>query len=210
MTDPSSSDDRGASDLLTASAGDTVDESAEDETGADAPPSTTRTIIEWVAVIGGALAVALVIQAFLVQAFYIPSSSMEPTLEVGDRVLVNKLSYDLHDVNRGDLVVFERPDGTEGDIKDLIKRVIGLPGETVEIRDGTVVIDGRVLDEPYLAEEEILAEFAPVEVPEDHVFVMGDNRDDSRDSRIFGPIPADSIVGRAFVRVWPPTSVDTL
>ena len=210
MTDPSSSDDRGASDLLTASAGDTVDESAEDETGADAPPSTTRTIIEWVAVIGGALAVALVIQAFLVQAFYIPSSSMEPTLEVGDRVLVNKLSYDLHDVNRGDLVVFERPDGTEGDIKDLIKRVIGLPGETVEIRDGTVVIDGRVLDEPYLAEEEILAEFAPVEVPEDHVFVMGDNRDDSRDSRIFGPIPADSIVGRAFVRVWPPTSVGTL
>jgi signal peptidase I len=210
VTDPSSSDDRGASDLLTASAGDTVDESAEDETGADAPPSTTRTIIEWVAVIGGALAVALVIQAFLVQAFYIPSSSMEPTLEVGDRVLVNKLSYDLHDVNRGDLVVFERPDGTEGDIKDLIKRVIGLPGETVEIRDGTVVIDGRVLDEPYLAEEEILAEFAPVEVPEDHVFVMGDNRDDSRDSRIFGPIPADSIVGRAFVRVWPPTSVGTL
>lgn len=210
MTDPSSSDDRGASDLLTASVGDTVDESAEDETGADAPPSTTRTIIEWVAVIGGALAVALVIQAFLVQAFYIPSSSMEPTLEVGDRVLVNKLSYDLHDVNRGDLVVFERPDGTEGDIKDLIKRVIGLPGETVEIRDGTVVIDGRVLDEPYLAEEEILAEFAPVEVPEDHVFVMGDNRDDSRDSRIFGPIPADSIVGRAFVRVWPPTSVGTL
>jgi signal peptidase I len=210
VTDPSSSDDRGASDLLTASVGDTVDESAEDETGADAPPSTTRTIIEWVAVIGGALAVALVIQAFLVQAFYIPSSSMEPTLEVGDRVLVNKLSYDLHDVNRGDLVVFERPDGTEGDIKDLIKRVIGLPGETVEIRDGTVVIDGRVLDEPYLAEEEILAEFAPVEVPEDHVFVMGDNRDDSRDSRIFGPIPADSIVGRAFVRVWPPTSVGTL
>lgn len=200
MTDPSTSHDPGASDLLT----------AEDDTESDSGPSTTRTIIEWVAVIGGALAVALVIQAFLVQAFYIPSSSMEPTLGVGDRVLVNKLSYDVHDVNRGDLVVFERPDGAEGEIKDLIKRVIGLPGESVEIRDGAVVIDGRVLDEPYLADDEVLAEFAPTEVPDDTVFVMGDNRDDSRDSRVFGPISTDSIVGRAFVRVWPLTDLGTL
>jgi signal peptidase I len=200
VTDPSTSHDPGASDLLT----------AEDDTESDSGPSTTRTIIEWVAVIGGALAVALVIQAFLVQAFYIPSSSMEPTLGVGDRVLVNKLSYEVHDVNRGDLVVFERPDGAEGEIKDLIKRVIGLPGESVEIRDGAVVIDGRVLDEPYLADDEVLAEFAPTEVPDDTVFVMGDNRDDSRDSRVFGPISTDSIVGRAFVRVWPLTDLGTL
>jgi signal peptidase I len=183
---------------------------ADDEQPESSGPSTTRTIVEWVAVIGGALAVALVIQAFLVQAFYIPSSSMEPTLNVGDRVIVNKLSYDLHDVNRGDLIVFERPDGAEGDIKDLIKRVIGLPGETVEIRNGTVIVDGRVLDEPYLADDEILADFAPVQVPEGHVFVMGDNRDDSRDSRVFGSIAEDSIVGRAFVRVWPLTNLGTL
>ena len=189
VTDSASSDDPAASALLTAAGEDNVD--GVDETAAEAEasggPSALRTVIEWVAVIGGALAVALVIQSFLVQAFYIPSSSMEPTLEVGDRVLVNKLSYDLHDVNRGDLVVFERPDGSAGDIKDLIKRVIGLPGETVEIRDGSVLIDGRVLDEPYLADEEVLVEFAPVQVPEDQVFVMGDNRDDSRDSRVVRP-----------------------
>lgn len=212
VTDSASSDDPGASALLTAAGDDSVDgvDEAEAEAGASGGPSALRTIIEWVAVIGGALAVALVIQSFLVQAFYIPSSSMEPTLEVGDRVLVNKLSYDLHDVNRGDLVVFERPDGSAGDIKDLIKRAIGLPGETVEIRDGSVLIDGRVLDEPYLADEEVLVEFAPVQVPEDQVFVMGDNRDDSRDSRAFGPITIDSIVGRAFVRVWPLTDLATL
>jgi signal peptidase I len=207
VTDLASPEDPDASDLLTASTG-SADEGTDDDAGK--APSATRTIIEWVAVIGGALAVALVIQAFLVQAFYIPSSSMEPTLAVGDRVLVNKLSYDLHDENRGDLVVFERPDGSAGEIKDLIKRVIGLPGETVEIRDGAVLIDGRVLDEPYLADDEVLADFAPVTVPDDHVFVMGDNRDDSRDSRVFGPIEDDSIVGRAFVRVWPLTNLGLL
>ena len=210
VNDSASSDDPGASALLTAAGDDSVDGVDAAEAEASRGPSALRTIIEWVAVIGGALAVALVIQSFLVQAFYIPSSSMEPTLEVGDRVLVNKLSYDLHDVNRGDLVVFERPDGSAGDIKDLIKRAIGLPGETVEIRDGSVLIDGRVLDEPYLADEEVLVEFAPVVVPEDQVFVMGDNRDDSRDSRAFGPITIDSIVGRAFVRVWPLTDLATL
>jgi signal peptidase I len=211
VTDPSSAPEPAGPDLLVnGSAADLDGEPTEDTEGARKAPSTLRTVIEWVAVIGGALAVALVIQAFLVQAFYIPSSSMEPTLGVGDRVLVNKLSYDLHDVNRGDLVVFERPDGGEDGIKDLIKRVIGLPGETVEIRDGAVLVDDRVLDEPYLADDEVLADFAPTQIPEDEVFVMGDNRDDSRDSRVFGPIPEDSIVGRAFVRVWPLTDLGTL
>ncbi|MEL7209842.1 MAG: signal peptidase I [Actinomycetota bacterium] len=188
-----------------------ADTDVSEEASEDRPPhGPLRTVIEWVAVIGGALAVALVIQAFLVQAFYIPSGSMEPTLNVGDRVLVNKLSYDLHDVNRGDLVVFERPDGAQGDIKDLIKRVIALPGETVEIRGGTVLVDGRVLEEPYLADGEVLADFAAVDVPEGTVFVMGDNRDDSNDSRKFGPIDQDNIVGRAFFRVWPLTELGTL
>ena len=210
MPDPDPEAHAGATDLLTSTTGAATEGIDEDESEPDGPPGVTRTIVEWVAVIGGALAVALVIQAFLVQAFYIPSSSMVPTLEVGDRVLVNKLSYDLHDVNRGDLVVFERPDDAVGEIKDLIKRVIGLPGETVEIRDGTVIVDGHVLDEPYLAADEVLADFAPTAVPENHVFVMGDNRDDSRDSRVFGPISTDSIVGRAFLRVWPLGSFGTL
>lgn len=183
---------------------------AEDGTLEAGHSSATRSLVEWIAVIGGALVVALVIKTFLIQAFYIPSGSMEPTLDVGDRVLVNKLSYDFHDVNRGDLVVFERPEGSSGEIKDLIKRVIGLPGEQVEGRDGRILIDGRVLEEPYLADDEVIDDFAPVQVPEDRLFVMGDNRDSSMDSRAFGPIDEQSIVGRAFVRVWPLNALGSL
>lgn len=180
-----------------------------------------RSLIEWVAVIIGALVVALVVKTFLFQAFYIPSASMEPTLEKGDRVLVNKLSYDLHDVHRGDIVVFELPDdqvGADG-IKDLIKRVIGLPGDTIETRDGAVYIGDRLLDEPYLPEGMRTGDGGPnnpgIErqvIPEGTVFVMGDNRGNSHDSRYAdrGPIPIDSIVGRAFVLVWPPTAVGGL
>jgi len=195
----------------------------EAESATDKHRSTTRSVIEWIAVIGGALIVALVIKTFLIQAFYIPSGSMETTLEIGDRVLVNKLSYRVHDVNRGDLVVFEAHEGegdcgqpvnqaaataAEGGIKDLIKRVIGLPGDVVEGRDGHVLVNDRILVEPYLEEE--TTDFAPVTVPEGCVWVMGDNRDDSRDSRSFGPIDEDQIVGRAFVRVWPLTNLGFL
>lgn len=164
-----------------------------------------KTAIEWGAIIVGAFAAALIIKAFLFQAFFIPSSSMEPTLHVSDRVLVNKLSYKLHDVNRGDLVVFERPPASGGDpaIEDLIKRVVALEGERVESRDGRVLIDDRVLEEPYLPEGTRTLGIEPLTVPEDHVFVLGDNRGDSRDGRSFGPIHEDLIVGRAFIRVWP-------
>ena len=207
-----------------------VDVDEPDDDGKGSNRSSTRSVIEWIAVIGGALVVALVIKTFLIQAFYIPSGSMEPTLDIGDRVLVNKLSYRLHDVNRGDLVVFEANEG-EGDcgqpvsesaaaseaetgIKDLIKRVIALPGETIDIRDNHVLIDDRILEEPYIGEDVVTqptgnVEF-PFEVPEGCVFVMGDNRTDSRDSRIFGPIDEDQIVGRAFVRVWPLTDIGFL
>jgi signal peptidase I len=164
--------------------------------------------VEWVAVIVGAVVVALLVKTFLVQAFRIPSESMDPTLMVGDRVLVNKLSYRLHDVNRGDVVVFSRPDALPGgpdDPQDLIKRVIGLPGETVEARDGQVYVDGRPLDEPYLPEGTTTSNLEqPITVPEGQVLVMGDNRDNSQDGRVFGPIPIDTIVGRAFVIIWPP------
>lgn len=174
-----------------------------------------RSIIEWVAVVVGALVVALVVKTFLFQAFYIPSASMEPTLEKGDRVLVNKLSYDLHDVNRGDVVVFELPPeevGPDG-IKDLIKRVVGLPGDIIETRDGVVYVNDRRLDEPYLADGMVTGDPASGNnpgivrqtIPDGMVFVMGDNRSNSHDSRYSdrGPIPIDSIVGRAFVIVWP-------
>ncbi|MBK5223833.1 MAG: signal peptidase I [Acidimicrobiia bacterium] len=163
-----------------------------------------RNLIEWLVVIGGALAVALVIKTFLFQAFYIPSESMEPTLTDGDRVLVNKLSYDIDDLSRGDVIVFERPPNEPPDeIDDLIKRVIGLPGEVVEGIDGRVVVDGVALDEDYLGPGVATHPFAPILVPEGRLFVMGDNRGNSRDSRFFGPIDDDLIVGRAFVKVWP-------
>ena len=165
--------------------------------------SPTRNVLEWVGIIAGALLVAFVVKTFLIQAFYIPSASMLPTLEEQDRVLVNKLSYDLHDVNRGDIVVFESPPGAEGEIKDLIKRVIGLPGETVEARDGQVLIDGNPIEENYLGDGIITAPMDPTVVPAGHYWVMGDNRGNSRDSRSFGAIDEHLIIGRAFVRVWP-------
>ena len=172
----------------------------EAETGS----SAIRSIVEWIVVIVGALAMALLLRAVLFQAFWIPSESMEPTLQRDDRVLVNRLSYRLHDVNRGDVVVFSRPPGEpDGGIRDLIKRVVALEGETIEARDGQISIDGQLLLESYVAEGAPIPDFGPIVVPEDHVFVMGDNRNNSRDSRFFSAIDEDSIVGRAFVLFWP-------
>jgi signal peptidase I len=181
--------------------------------GARKPKSTAKSIVEWVLVIGGAVVLAVIVKLVLLQAFYIPSASMYPTLQKGDRVLVNKLSYKLHDVNRGDVVVFERPPSeTATNIPDLIKRVVGLPGEQIFFEGGHVYVDGQLLDEPYLPNGvTTTADNAPnkcpredpCRVPDGDVWVMGDNRNDSKDSRYFGAIDESSIVGRAFVVVWP-------
>ncbi len=186
---------------------------------------TARVVLEWVALIAVALVIAFVIKSFLFQAFYIPSESMTPTLQVGDRVLVNKLSYDLHDVNRGDLIVFEAPPlARSADIEDLVKRVVGLPGDTVTgDGQGGILINGRELDEPYLPKgvRTTFTDVAPgcgappggepgCVVPKGHLFMMGDNREASKDSRVFGPINEDSIVGRVFVRIWPLSDVGLL
>jgi signal peptidase I len=139
---------------------------------------------------------------------------MQPTLQVKDRVLVNKLSYDLHDVHRGDVVVFERPPGETEKIKDLIKRVVAVEGDTLTLQDGKVLVNGKAVDEPYVPEGaetvNICAFTGTVKVPDGHVFVMGDNRENSKDSRCFGPIDEDLIVGRAFIRVWPLSALGTL
>jgi signal peptidase I len=164
-------------------------------------------------VIVGAVIVAVVVKTVFIQAFRIPSESMDPTLMTGDRVLVNKLSYKLHDVHRGDVVVFDRPanlPAAPGDPDDLIKRVIGLPGDTVTARNGHVYVNNRRLDEPYLPSGTSTLTLRDdyslergIKVPKDEVLVMGDNRGNSQDGRVFGPIPEDSIVGRAFVIMWP-------
>ncbi|UDY36385.1 signal peptidase I [Dermatobacter hominis] len=176
--------------------------------------SSTRNMVEWALVIVGAIVVAFVVKTFLIQAFQIPSASMHPTLLEGDRVLVNKLSYDLHDVNRGDVIVFARPKGMNAgpnDPDDLIKRVIGLPGDTVQTKDGDVYVNGRQLEEPYLADGTVSDGLDdPVTIPDGHVWVMGDNRGDSQDSRVFGPIAEDTIVGRAFMVMWPPSRMGSL
>lgn len=189
-------------------------------------PSALRSLVEWLLVIVGSVGAALLVQAFLFQPFRIPSLSMYPTLDNGDRIVVNKLSYRVHDVNRGDVVVFLRPDcekpGTPvwancasvAQHEDLVKRVIGLPGDRINISDNKVFINGQALDEPYVNPGSAIvarpygcgftaSAAKPYVIPKDRVFVMGDNRDDSIDSRCFGPIRTSHIVGRAFVIVWP-------
>lgn len=184
------------------------------EEGARRRRRVRRTILEWIAVIGGGIAIALIAEAFFIQAFWIPSPSMTPTLEVGDRVLVNKLSYKLHDVGRGDVVVFERPPaastGGDEEIHDLIKRVIAIGGDTIEARGGHVYVNGEAIDEPYLDEPGSTDNLPLQTVPDDQVFVMGDNRRNSEDSRRFGPVPEDRIVGRAFMRVLPLSNIGRL
>lgn len=169
--------------------------------------SPARSAIEWALVIAGALLVAFLIRTFLLAAFYIPSASMVATLEEGDRVLVNKLSYRLHDVNRGDIVVFERPPSEpDTGIEDYIKRVIGVPGDVIDIKDCHVVRNGEVLNESYVADGACTSpqdEALPYTVPPGEVWVMGDNRQVSIDSRTFGSIRESTIVGRAFLRIWP-------
>jgi len=179
-------------------------------TAAGHKPAGVRNVVEWVAIAGGALLVAFLIKTFLLQAFYIPSLSMYPTLKVNDRVLVNKLSYDVHPVHRGDVVVFKSPPNEGADIKDLIKRVIGLPGETVESADGHILINGKALDEPYLKDGVFTGPVEKTVVPPGRYWVMGDNRPNSKDSRYFGTIPKSLIIGRAFVRVWPVNALSLL
>jgi signal peptidase I len=161
--------------------------------------------LEWFAVLLVAVGVAVAVRTFVVQTFFIPSASMEPTLMIGDRILVDKLSYHLHGIGRGDIVVFSRPPGevTSPEVKDLVKRVIGLPGDTISSPDGRVWIDGRPLNEPWLPKGTVTTGIKPQKIPPDHYFVMGDNRGNSQDSRFFGAIPRSLIVGHVFFRIWP-------
>lgn len=169
-------------------------------------------VIEWGAIIAVAVVLTLVVRAFVFEAYFIPSGSMEPTLKPGNRVLVDKLSYDLHSVHRGDIVVFSRPPTeTNASIKDLIKRVIGLPGDTIQSGpNGEIFIDGKLINQPWLTSSAKADPGPPVPkltLPRNEYYVMGDNRGDSEDSRYIGPISGNLIVGRAVLRVWPITSI---
>jgi signal peptidase I len=193
-------------------------------------PSRIQLAKEIPLLIGLAVLIAFLVKTFVAQAFYIPSGSMIPQLNVGDRVVVSKVSYDIHDPHRGDIVVFDAPPNAAGgaakvshdtglrkvvrdvlqsvgvlqpSTEEYIKRVVGLPGERVDGHEGHVFVNGKELFEPYLPAGVVTSDFAPVTVPKGDLWVMGDNRTNSSDSRVFGPIRENSVVGRAILRVWP-------
>ncbi len=179
--------------------------------------------LEFPILVVSALLIAVFIKTFLFQAFWIPSSSMEDTLHVNDRVLVSKLAFRFGDIQRGDVVVFDDPNGTpsgesvvEAVLRNLresvglstprsefIKRVIAVGGDTVEVTDGVLLVNGEVVEEPYLHPTSDMADFGPETISEGHIFVLGDNRNASQDSRIFGEVEESSVVGNAFVIIWP-------
>jgi len=154
-----------------------------------------------------AVILAAVIRIWIVEPFYIPSPSMEPTLYPRDRIIVNKLIYKFRPVERGDVIVFKYPLDTQ---RDFVKRVVALEGETVEIRNNYVYINGRRLDEPYLPRLSI-PDFEPVRVPSGHVFVMGDNRNNSDDSRVWGPLNLEEyLIGKTICIYWPPGRIGSI
>ncbi|MBA3268293.1 MAG: signal peptidase I [Acidimicrobiia bacterium] len=196
-------------------------------TAHDRPAKKGRLLRELPLMVAVALLVAFVVKTFVAQVFYIPSGSMIPQLAINDRVVVSKLAYRLHEPRRGDVLVFDAPGARPTDdssapvraakavlgavglsapsTQEYIKRVVGLPHETIEGRDGKVFVDGRELVEPYLPPGDVTNDFGPVVVGDGELFVMGDNRANSADSRVFGPIRRSTVVGRALARLWPPS-----
>ena len=170
------------------------------------PPAWRTSVVETLDASIFAALLSLLIITFVVQAFYIPSGSMEPTLQVDDRILVSKFSYRIGTIERGDVIVFHYPLNPG---KDFVKRVVALTGETVELRDGVVLIDGTPIKELYptaLAggDRACTSNYGPQKIPEGQLFVLGDNRCNSEDSRFFGFVPTPNVVGKALFIYWPP------
>jgi len=186
-------------------------------------PRRLRIAVDWTVTIVGAIAIVLAIKAWVVNPYRIPSSSMEPTLHCArpapgcearfsDRVLANRFIYHFHDPERGDVIVFKTPPAAKakcGAGGTFVKRIIGLPGERVQMRlrrgAAYVYIDGRRLDEPYIENDR--RDIGPAEtyrVPLGHYFVMGDNRSQSCDSRVWGSVPRQNVIGKVFMTYWPP------
>ena len=172
----------------------------------------TNPIVEGLQTLGLSVILALGIRTFVAEARYIPSGSMEPTLAINDRLVVEKVSYHFNPPEQGDIVVFWPPEGLfeDGRRRDaFIKRVIGTPGDTVAIADGVVVVNGEPLEEDYIKEPP-LSTWGPETVPEESYLVLGDNRNSSFDSRSWGFVPKEDIIGKAVVRFWPPSRVGGL
>ncbi|MBI3997753.1 MAG: signal peptidase I [Armatimonadetes bacterium] len=173
------------------------------------PPAVRLSIVETLDATIFAALLSLVIIVFVVQAFFIPSGSMEPTLRVGDRILVGKFAYRFWEIRRGDVIVFRYPLNPN---KDFVKRVVGLPGERIEMKEGLVLVNGRPLSEIYPTalpggDRACSSNYGPEVVPPNHAFVLGDNRCNSEDSRFFGFVPTKNVIGRALLVYWPPERV---
>jgi len=199
----------------------------------DQRPAGKNPLLETLSIVIVAVGLAFLIQAFLVKPFRIPSESMVPTLEVGQRVLVDRVSFRVSDPDRGDVIVFKPPLGadentcgseppegqacsqpTRGESEtNFIKRIVGMPGDRLSVREGRVYINGRLQREDFIrpsADCPICDLPRPITIPPDHFFMMGDNRGESADSREWGPVPRASIIGRAFFTYWPPDRIGTL
>jgi len=166
-----------------------------------------RTVIEWILVVAIALLVSLLVRTYAFQTFYIPSGSMEPTLQIGDRIVVSKLSVEFGTIHRGDVLVFKAParvlSACGDDVADLVKRVIGLPGDHLTSKGNTIFVNGHALNQPWTHVEPLGKSIGNVTVPANSYFMMGDNEPSSCDSRYWGTVPRSSIIGKAFVRIWP-------
>lgn len=166
-------------------------------------------VLDWLLTIVIAVCLSLGIRTYVAEAMWIPSESMAPTLKIGDHLLIDKLLYKISGIKRGDIIVFNPPQAANLDDKVLIKRVIALPGETIAIKNGLVYINGMPLNEPYIFEKAI-HDFGPYIVPNDAVFVMGDNRNNSYDSRSWGALPVNNIIGKAELRYYPLNKIGIL
>jgi len=169
--------------------------------------SRSRTVLEWLIVVVVAVLVSLLVRTYVFQTFFIPSGSMEPTLQIGDRIMVSKLSVEFGTIHRGDILVFKAPPGVQSDcgdnVTDLVKRVIGLPGDHLTSKGSTIYVNGQPLKQPWTHNEPIFRHIGKVTVPAKHYFMMGDNEPNSCDSRWWGSIPRSSVIGKAFLRFWP-------
>lgn len=164
-----------------------------------------RALFEWVIIIVVAVAISLVMRTFVVQTYFIPSASMEPTLLIGDRIIVSKLSVQLGTIHRGDILVFKAPPAEHcGEVvADLVKRVIGLPGDHLTSKGNTIYVNGHPLHETWTHYEPLGTAIGNVTVPANSYFMMGDNHPDSCDSRFWGSVPRSYIIGKVFLRIWP-------
>ncbi|MEA5450670.1 signal peptidase I [Leptolyngbya sp. CCNP1308] len=171
-------------------------------------PSGKGILRETVETLGLSVLLALGIRTFVAEARYIPSGSMLPTLEINDRLIIDKVSYDFGDPQRGDIVVFRPPDAL-GQDEAFIKRLIGLPGDVIEVKDGQLYVNNEPQTEPYIAAKPDY-QYGPVTVPDDAYLVLGDNRNKSFDSHFWGFLPADHLIGRAVFRFWPPNRLGDL